>query len=155
MYNDDDKITGQWVDDSGESFAVHFGKVWRGHEWTDEEAQDLLAGKKVKVNLTSKSGKPYTMLASLGHQQFTNSDGKLVKGIWVDGEFEQKEPTIPDSFLGYTFSDAEKEDLKNGESIHCEGLTSKAGNKFDANLKWGDKTWKGHTMKGLIMSFDD
>lgn len=152
--DNDDRITGQWTDENGETFDVHFGKVWRGHEWSDEEAQKLMNGETVEVELTSKAGNPYKMNCKLAHQSFTNSEGKAIHGIWVNGEFAPRKVEIPDEFLHYMFTPEEKEKLKNGETIHVDNLISKKGTSFAANLKWGDKTYKGHKFKGMIMSFD-
>ena len=153
MFNDD-KITGQWTDKDGSTLDVHFGKVWRGHEWSDEEAQKLLAGEKVILSLTSKAGKHYKMACYLDHQQFTDSEGKVIKGVWVTGDFVQDDK-VPDAFLGHSFTPEEKTALEGGQEIEVNGLKSKKGNTFDAKLKYGDKTYKGRHMKGIIMSFND
>lgn len=151
MFNDD-KITGKWTDEKGNTIDVHFGKVWRGHTWTDDEVKDLLAGKKIVLALTSKAGKKYKMACYLAHQSFTDSDGNEIKGVWVTGDFVQE---VPDSFLGHTFTPEEKQALEAGQKIPVKGLKSKKGNTFDATLSYGDKVYNGRHSKGIIMEFDD
>ena len=147
-------LEGQWTDSDGNTIDVKIKDEWRGHTWTKEEANDLFAGKKVTVKLTSKSGNPYEMLAYLAHQSFTNSEGKTIKGVWVTGDFAPRKASVPNEFCGHTFTSDEKQKLENGETIHVSGLISKKGSKFEANISWGDKEWQGRTVKGLILSFD-
>lgn len=151
---DNDKITGKWTDENGQEFDVNFKDSWRGHKWSKSESDALLKGESVKVTLTSKSGKPYEMIAKLGHQEFTNSEGKTIKGIWVDGKFAPRKASVPDEFCKHKFTEDEKAALENGEEIAIDDFVSKKGNKFSAKVKFGDKEWNGKKTKGLILSFD-
>lgn len=152
---DEEKITGQWTDKKGKTLDVHFSKDWRGHEWTDEEAHDLLDGKKVKVELTSKAGKPYEMYAFLDHQSFTNDDGKEIKGVWVTGEFAPKTYAVPDEKWGHKFTAEEKKTLNDGGEIEADDLKSKTGKTYSAKITFEEQTYKGHKFKGLKLHFDN
>lgn len=149
MNNDEEKrIDGIWIDEDGEECDVHLKPEWRGHKWTDLEAKDLFDGKEVRVLLKSHAGNTYHILASLGHRSFTNSEGKVIKGIWVDGV-----PDVPDEWCKHKFTAKEKEALGNGQKVHCDDFVSKKGNKFECDVTYGEKEWQGRTTKGIIPHF--
>lgn len=147
-YESQDRITGEWADPkSGNVHPVSFKKVFRGHTWTKQETEDLLAGKKLTLELTSKKGFKYTLdNVCLDHRSFIDPNGKEVKGIWVDGEIKQ---TIPDEFCKHVFTDEEKEALNNGQTVHVDGMVSSKGNEFSADLKWGKYEYQGKERTGI------
>lgn len=55
--NTDTHFVGEWVKAKGKK--TKFKKQWGSHTFTDAEAKDLLAGKKISFKATSKAGKPY------------------------------------------------------------------------------------------------
>ena len=153
MNDEEDRIEGQWTDEDGEVNDVRLKKTWRGHTWTDDEAKQLFAGKDVKVKLTKKDGTgQYEMLASLGHRSFTDSQGKVIKGIWVDGKFAPRKKDVPDEWHGHKFTDEEKETLRNHGKVHAT-FTWKSGKQSDCDVTWGEHEWNGKTIVGIIPQF--
>ena len=57
---------------------VSFKRAFMGHEFTQEEADALLAGNTIKIPVQTKYGKK-EVTGSLKYQQFKGKDGKLVK----------------------------------------------------------------------------
>lgn len=155
MNDEDDRIEGQWTDEDGEVNDVKLKKTWRGHTWTDNEAKELFAGKNVKVKLNKKDGTgQYEMLAFLAHQSFTNSQGKVIKGIWVDGKFAPRKKDVPDEWCHHKFTDEEKETLRNKGTVHCTDFKSKVGKIFECDVTWGEHEWNGKTVTGIIPHFN-
>ena len=154
MDNEEERINGKWTDEDGEEIDVRLKPEWRGHKWTSLEARDLFNGMGVEVTLTSKAGKPYKMLAKLAHQSFTNSEGKVIKGVWVTGEFPPRD-SIPDEWCKHKFTDKEKEILKNGQKVHADDFVSKKGNKFSCDVTFGQHEWQGKQVMGIIAHFDN
>lgn len=155
MNDEDDRIEGQWTDEDGKVNDVKLKKTWRGHTWTDEEARDLFAGKNVPVKLEKRDGSgTYEMLAFLGHQSFTNSQGKVIKGIWVDGKFAPRKKDVPDEWCHHKFTDEEKETLRNKGTVHGTDFKSKAGKTFECDVTWGEHEWNGKTVTGIIPHFN-
>lgn len=153
-----DKIEGVWNDPTtGEDVNVHFGKTYRGHTWSDSEAEKLLNGETIKCDFKSKAGKPYSMNCHLGHNSFENDEGKTINYIGVVAEFanDKKEKTVPNEFNGHKFTEKEKTALEAGEQLKVDDLVSKkTGKTYSATLSWGDKEWNGHKFKGMIMDFN-
>ena len=149
-----DRVKGQWQDENGHIVDVAISRVWRGHTWSDSELKALFAGQTLHLNLKSKSGSSYAIDAKLGHYQFKNSQGKIVKGIWVGGTLPERKEAVPDEFCHHKFTDSEKFRLEHGETIFVDNLLSKKGKLFPAYLSYGTKTYKGHKFKGIIMKFN-
>lgn len=119
---------------------VSFNREWSGHRFTDKECADLLAGKVISFEATSKAGNKYTCYGNLAEQEY---NGKTFFGFKPD--FETKR--IPDTFCGHKFTQKEKDNLNIGKVVFFKDLVSKKGNKFDAFLKFDKK-------EGLQMSFE-
>ena len=147
-YNSQEKVTGEWVDPkSGKARPVSIKKKFRGHVWTQDELNDLFAGKKLTLDLKSSSGSTYTLTdVCIDHRSFTNPEGKEIKGVWVDGVFRK---TVPNEFCQHVFTDEEKQALQNGETVHVDGMISSKGNEFSADLKWGKNTYQGKERTGI------
>ena len=64
---DEDKITGMFKPKKKE---VTFKKVWSGHEFTEKEIKDLLEGKEITFEATSKKGNTYTAKGKLQEQKY-------------------------------------------------------------------------------------
>ena len=48
-----------------------------------------------------------------------------------------------------SFTDEEKDALKNGETVHIDGMVSSKGNEFSADLKWGKYEYQGKERTGI------
>ena len=59
-----ERYTGIW---NGKE--VSFKKKWYTHEFTEEEAKDLFAGKEVTFEQISKNGNPYMLTGKLAEQE--------------------------------------------------------------------------------------
>lgn len=120
---------------------IRFKREWSGHRFTDDEVRDLLDGKVIHFQaMSAKTGNPYNAKGQLKQQEF---NGNKFWGFAPDFSKD-----IPNEFLGYKFTENEKNLLKSGQMIHVEGLISKKGNAFGANLAW-------NANDGLKMSFDN
>lgn len=134
---------------------VRFSRVWSGHRFTDKEVAALLAGETIHFTSVSKAGNKYEAYGYLDHLTFTNSAGKEIPYVGFHLDFDAApEDTIPWSFAGHQFSDAEHKLLESGAPIHVEGLVSKrTGNTYDADLRWGDDA-DNPGRKRILISFD-
>lgn len=137
---------GEW---NGEH--VHFKRTWSGHEFTDKEVEDLLAGKDIVFKAhSSRTGHDFTAAGHLEHQTFTAQDGREVKYVGFKVDWNKVPEDVPDTFCGHTFTEEEKKSLRDGETIHVDNMKSKKGSVFGADLRWGDRD---DGRKGLILDF--
>ena len=60
-----DYCTGVWKKQS-----IRFKRAWGGHEFTDEECKQLLAGKEISFEAVSKAGTTYTAKGKLSKQTY-------------------------------------------------------------------------------------
>ena len=74
--NPDEYASGTW-----KRKKVQFKKIWGGHTFTDDEIQQLLAGKEISFQATSKGGKPYTAKGKLAEQTY---EGRKFVGFKAD-----------------------------------------------------------------------
>ena len=127
-----ERFTGLW---NGEQVSPK--RVFRGHRFTDEEVDALLAGETIQIRgLKAKTGNEYGVYGKLDHCSFTNSDGEEVNYIGFNQEGFLGNDTIPETFCQHTFTDAERTKLEAGEEIFCEGLIGKSGKMFNAYCTW-------------------
>lgn len=151
-----EKFQGTWSE-TGE--VVKFSREWSGVRFTDQQCQDLLAGKEIEFEATSRAGKPYQAKGKLAAQVFKRDDGKEYPFIGFKPDFGPKtdasgKPVPPSSFLGVSFTDEQLKKLADGEKVYAEGFTSKKGNKFDATVSFGPNPKRGNQV-GMIFHFDD
>ena len=66
--NMDDYCVGTW-----KRKKIKFKKSWGGHTFTDEECEQLLAGKSISFQATSKGGKTYTATGKLSEQTYNGN----------------------------------------------------------------------------------
>lgn len=146
MVDEDERFTGSW-----NGTDVRIKRVWRGHRFTDEEVEKLLAGETLELyNLVSKKGGTYASSARIGHDSFKNSKGEEVSYIGIIGDFLE---VIPAEFCKHKFTDDERTMLEKGQRVRIEDFVSKKGSTFGAYIKWGeDPEREGH--KKLIMEFE-
>ena len=53
--------------------TIRFKKEWSGHTFTQEEIDQLLEGKEISFEATSKAGKPYTAKGKLAEQTYNGT----------------------------------------------------------------------------------
>lgn len=148
--NMSEQIQVEYVTGEFEGREVRFKKVWSDHTFTDDEIAKLLAGEFIEFQSTSKNtGNTYTARGRLKEGEF---NGKPTFGFQL--EFDNSgSGGVPKSFSKYTFSDAERAKLEAGEVVEFgKVFESKAGKKYSAKLKYGDKP--GENRKGLIFVND-
>lgn len=66
--NMDDYCEGTW-----KKKKVTFKRVWGEHRFTDQECEDLLAGKEISFEAKSKGGKTYTAKGKLANQSYNGN----------------------------------------------------------------------------------
>lgn len=117
---------------------VKFSREWGGVRFTDQQCEDLLAGKEITFDAKSKAGNDYVAKGKLAKQTFTASDGRKVDFVGFKPDFSG----VPASFCGHTFTQEEKDKLEAGEKVFVTGMTSKKGNNFDATISYDKKAEK-------------
>lgn len=121
-------------------------RLFRGHKISDEEADTLRSGGTVVLDLKAKSGSTYKYDIKLGTNTFTNAKGEEITYYGIVGDFHKG---VPEEFCKHRFTDEEISQLEDGQTIYVDGLVSKKGNQFGANLSYDAD-------KGRIeMSFDN
>lgn len=146
------------ADKKEKEVLVFEGKEWNvSREWgderfTDQEWEDLKAGKTIEVTRISKKTKnPYTVLGKLSKQSFKGDKG-VVEYVGFENLGFAPRKECPDAFGEHTFTADEKAKLNAGETIYVEKLKSrKTGNFYNANLKLEDD---GNGGKKIVPSFN-
>lgn len=81
QYPEKEKASGMW-----KGKPVKFNREWGGHRFTDDEVDDLLAGKEISFTAVStKTGKPYTAKGKLANQTY-----KGVSYVGFKADFDKK-----------------------------------------------------------------
>ena len=123
---------------------VRFKRVQNGHSLSDQECETLINGGSITCKFVSKAGNDYEMVGKLANKEYNGH-----KYVGVDFQFPDK---VPESWLGYTFTDDERTLLEAGKEVFISGLISKkTGRPFSAKVKYG-VTDRG--TKGFILNFD-
>lgn len=128
-----EKFEGFW-----ETEGVHtkFNREWSGVRFTDQQCADLLAGKEIEIQATSRKGKAYTAKGSLAEQVFTNSEGKSFEFIGFKPDFGPKKDASgkdlpPAAWCNHTFDAEEIAKLQDGKGVYAEDFHSnRTGNDF-------------------------
>ena len=128
-----EKYSGVW---SKTGKNVSFTRKYCDHRFTDEECEDLLAGKEITLmNVTSGKGNTFSCKGVLDNQEF---NGTKYIGFKSTGYINDNGVKgIPKKFCEHTFTTKEYEDLEAGAIIFVEGFVSNKGTIFDARIKWG------------------
>lgn len=113
---------------------------WCGRTFTPVEITALEAGQSLEIDgfLSTATG------STFGCSVSWDPTAKKIVPDFGTGD------TPPRSWCQVTFTDAQRQDLAAGKTIHGTGFVSKRGRKFAATLRWEDKG--GH--KRLVPSFD-
>lgn len=132
---DKEKYEGIW---NGKT--VKFTREWSGHRFTDEECEALLRGEEIEVYglKSAKTGNTYGVKGKLTEQEY---NGNKFVGFERTG-FAGGNDGVPSAWCGHVFTAEEKTKLEAGETIFVEGLKSKAGKVFSANLEYDKKDKK-------------
>lgn len=132
-----EKFEGPWAEQGGEH--VRFSREWSGVRFTDEQCEQLLAGKEISFPATSKAGKPYTATGKLAQQSF-QAEGRTVN--YIGFKLDTSKP--PRVFLGHTFTDEEYNNLVAGHLVYVDDLYSQKSQKnFAATVSFVDETGSG------------
>lgn len=127
-------------------------REWGGERFTDQEWDDLKAGKIIEVTrISAKTKNPYTVLGKLSKQTF-NGDKGVVEYVGFENLGFAPKKECPNAWGGHTFTADEKAKLNAGETVYVEKLKSqKTGNFYNANLKLEDD---GNGGKKIVPSFN-
>ena len=130
----------------GEFVGKSFNRVWAGHRFTDEECARLTQGETILLrDAKKKDGKTFACLGHLENQEY---NGRPFLGFKLTGFPE----IIPETYNGYTFTDAEMNLLELGREIYVDGFISKSkGRSYGAYVKWAEDPDKGK--KKMFMRF--
>ena len=138
-----------------------FKRNWSDHYFTDEECEKLANGEEISFPAVSKkTGKPYTATGSLKAKSFTDDTGRLVNYVGFDlntgggngGAKDDGKIRIPDSLCQHQFTEDEKQSLEAGLSVHADDFVGKSGNKFSADVHYGQNPQTGKM--GLVFEFN-
>ena len=102
---------------------------WDGHTFTEAEVEKLLKGEDISFEAVSKKGKKYTAEGKLAKQKFK---GREFWGF----QLKEREKKVPETFCGHDFTDDEVTALERGDVIHVDGLISKKGKEFSADISY-------------------
>ena len=127
-------------------------REWGGERFTDQQWEDLKAGKTIEVTrISAKTKNPYTVLGKLSKQTF-NGDKGVVEYVGFENLGFVPKKECPNAWGGHTFTADEKAKLNAGETVYVEKLKSqKTGNFYNANLKLEDD---GNGGKKIVPSFN-
>ncbi len=145
-----ERASGIWAE-TGEE--VSFKRQWSGHEFTDQEIADLLAGKEISFEMTSRAGNPYTAKGKLGQQEF---NGKSYIGFGLSPRDTPKDANgndvVPEIWCKHVFTSEERAKLAAGEKVFADDfVSSKSGRTFGATVRFGSE--KGSPNKKIIPEF--
>lgn len=163
----DDYATGTW---NGKQ--VKFKKSYAGKQFTDEQIQDLLAGKEIQVFGAQGKNGPFNAKGHLEEQVYNgkkfvgfkatgylNDDGtdkvstvnmdEYCVGVWKK---TKKQIKFKKTWGGHTFTDQEQQDLLDGKEISFEA-TASSGKTYTAKGKLEEQDFKGRPFIGFKPDF--
>lgn len=136
-----ERFSGVWVTQSRE---VRFSREWSGHRFTDDECNDLLAGKEISITAISAKKKAagdadpsFVARGALADLEYQGHKyvGFEVTGFGALDASGQVMP--PKSWCGHTFTDDELKKLAAGEKVFCDDFVSKkSGKTFGATVRF-------------------
>lgn len=121
--------------------AIRFNRVFRGHRFTDDECQRLLAGEEIEVTdlISSKTGSTYGVRGKLTNQEFK---GHKFVGFEQQG-FVGGSSGVPNAWCGHTFTEDEKNMLEAGCALKITDAVSKrTGKTFSCTLEYKNQDGK-------------
>jgi hypothetical protein len=173
-----DRYKGVWKK-TGET--VSFKREWSGIVFTDKQCKDLLNGRIITFEVTSKkTGKPYIAKGSLTEKEY---EGKKFVGFEPDFSkgftSEKKENNRPDSikndtsrykgvwkkagkeisfkreWSGVRFNDTQCEKLLANMVISFMAVSSKTGDSYEVSGSLKEKEYNGRKYVGFEPDFED
>jgi DNA topoisomerase-3 len=128
-----ERFTGTW---NGENVSVK--KVYAGHEFTDEEIEQLLNGEEIVIECKGDKG-PYKCKGKLDHCEYNGkqyigfnrtgfvNDNSSSSADRFTGTWNGEEVNVKRVYAGHTFTDDEIKDLLAGKeiTIECTGQKGK------------------------------
>ncbi|GGS80294.1 hypothetical protein GCM10010286_00990 [Streptomyces toxytricini] len=122
------RAEGVWQAAPGGPKRVVFKKVWSGHEFSDDEVAELLAGETISFEARSKENKPFPATGALGVGTFR---GRKFVG------FQLEAPDKPTKWSGRTFTPAEVAALLAGQALEIDDFVSARTRKtFGCKVTW-------------------
>lgn len=113
---------------------VAFNRVQFGKRLTDAECAALCRDEDVEIlGLRSKAGKEYGIVGHLAHLSYNGHDYIGVERI---GWANSGKRGVPAKLCGHEFTKDEVAALEAGKVLHVDGLVSKAGKTFSADLSY-------------------
>lgn len=103
-HKDNTYVYGDWTDSNGDVNPVRYKRMWGSHEFTDEENENLLAGKEISF--------PYRGRTATGHLQYYSFQGKECFGFKANysaDEYDRKPVFHQRPQVSSFASDLEKE----------------------------------------------
>lgn len=133
---------------------VSFNKEWSGYTFTDTDTQRLLDGEMITIEVTGKSsGKKLKVEGSLTQGVYK---GKPFWGFQrKDGtSYTRETAPFPKEWAGHVFTESERKALVSGEKIKIEATSSKTGQKFEVNVTFELREYKGNKSWGIEPHFE-
>ena len=145
----------EYCEGTFEGRQVHFKRVFRGKKLTDEQCQELLAGKTTIVKgIKKKDGSTYDAEVGLGDVEFDDREtGEHVKyfgvkfvglcpkrdpSMYCEGTFKGRKVHFKRMFRGKKLSDEQCQELLAGGTTVINGLKARNGSTYDAEVGLGD-----------------
>lgn len=163
----DDYATGFW---NGKD--VKFKKVWNGVTFTQQQIDDLLAGKEVILfNVAGKTGtynvkgvleegtfkgRKFVGFKPIGYVNDDGSDrvssaGQTNPDDYCTGKWKRKEIRFKRVFSGHRFTDDECKDLLAGKTISFDAVSA-SGKSYKAEGKLAEQTYQGRKYVGFALN---
>ena len=150
-----ERYTGLW---NGQSVSIK--TMWGGHEFTEDELEELFEGKEITFEATSASGTAYTVSGKLAEQEYnghqyvgfmktntqfqSENQSERYAGTW-----KGRQVSIKTIWGGHKFTEDELERLFDGEEITFEA-TSSNGTSYNVSGKLAEQEYNGHQYVGFV-----
>lgn len=141
---------------------VSFNRTWGQHRFTDQEVDDLLAGKDISFEAVAKSGKAFTAKGKLADQVFEGDKGPVeffgfkldtsgfganktssadrIAGVWESPK-GPRQVSFKRVFRGHSLTDAEGDALLAGKDVEIYDLVAKSGANYSVLGKLADMSF--------------
>ena len=135
-----EKFEGIW---SKTGQQTSFNREWGGHRFTDQECQDLLAGKEIAFSATSAKGTQYDVYGVLADQVF-EKDGKSYpftgfQKLGFGKKGADGKPLPPSQWGGHKFTQDELDTLAAGGKVFANDFVSrKTGKNYETTVRFGE-----------------
>lgn len=125
-----------WAIRISEGRTISFSRLWRGHLLSIPECQRLMTGGSIQLDNPHEGEPP--ILVALGEYLY---HGQRRCGVSILNKGDLR-IGIPDVVNGVRLTDQQRQDLRNGHTIHVTGLESSfTKRRYDADLRVQDDDW--------------